>query len=306
MVEQPLVTVAIPTWNREASLRSALKSVLEQDYPRIQVLVGDNASTDGTMSIRDDLAGDPRVEWIRHATNIGPIANFERLLSAARGDYFMWLADDDRVSRGYVRRCVETLSAPNPPARVAGRAVYVRDGEVVRVERADLSQTNRCVRLLQYYREVQGNFLFYSMSTTALARVGLPLRGVPGFDWIHVARHVFLGGAITLEDVTLEMRAYARTDAAKSDHSMGAGWHRHAYKMLLIPRDVVADMLTHDVYEPLPPLKRWLLALRCGVIAFRRLSGRAYWVGAIALTLRESLPTSLYVRLRFIWRRLGR
>src|ERR1039457_3247150 len=117
-----LVTVAVPTFNRAALLRRALQSVLCQDYEHLEVLVGDNASQDETYLVHEALHDDSRVHWMRHKTNLGAPNNFEVLLQEAQGHYFMWLADDDYLSPGYISRCVKRLSEPNAPRHVIGRS----------------------------------------------------------------------------------------------------------------------------------------------------------------------------------------
>src|SRR5581483_7663062 len=65
----PLVTIAIPTYNRAASYLP-LPSALDQTYPDIEVMVSDNASSDGTAALVSGVR-DPRLRYLRHAVNIG-------------------------------------------------------------------------------------------------------------------------------------------------------------------------------------------------------------------------------------------
>lgn len=50
-IEQPLVSVCIITYNQKKFLRECIESVLAQDYPNIEIIVGDDASTDGTQEM---------------------------------------------------------------------------------------------------------------------------------------------------------------------------------------------------------------------------------------------------------------
>lgn len=92
----PLVSIGLPVFNGAPYVGGALEALLRQDHQRLELIVSDNASTDDTESICRDLAArDERVRYHRNPENLGPGANFLRVLSLARGDYFMWAAHDD-------------------------------------------------------------------------------------------------------------------------------------------------------------------------------------------------------------------
>jgi glycosyltransferase involved in cell wall biosynthesis len=111
----PLVTVGVPVRNGARFVREALDSALAEDYPNLEILISDNASTDDTEAIgREYAARDRRVRYWRNPENIGAVGNFGRVLAEARGIYFTWLACDDILShRDYVSRTVAYLEA-NP------------------------------------------------------------------------------------------------------------------------------------------------------------------------------------------------
>lgn len=295
-----LVTVAIPTFNRAVLLRRALQSVLSQDYEHLEVLVGDNASEDETYLVHETLGCDPRVRWIQRETNLGPISNFEGLLQEATGHYFIWLADDDYLSPGYISRCVKRLSEPNAPRNVVGRAVLRRDGILVRTESFRYLDADPSKRVLAFYRTVRANSLFYSMSTTDRAREVLPLMRSLSCDWVHVARHLFLGTAEYLDDVTLTVALHGRSDLGVK---LPPDWYRHAYKMFFITSDSARDVFTHPVYAGLPLNQRRVLAIRCAVNTFLHLCSREAFFCAIAMTLQRILPRRSYQWVQRTWRR---
>jgi glycosyltransferase involved in cell wall biosynthesis len=70
----PLITIAIPTFNRFQLLKSAIDSALNQTYPNIEVLVCDNASTDLTEFMVGQCT-DPRLRYVRHTENVGIVEN---------------------------------------------------------------------------------------------------------------------------------------------------------------------------------------------------------------------------------------
>ena len=98
-MNEPLVSIGIPTYNRPQLLARALESVARQDYPNLAVTVADNATPGSeTGEVVESFRGRiVNLQYHRHPSNIGALANFQFLLDGAQGEYFMWLADDDLV-----------------------------------------------------------------------------------------------------------------------------------------------------------------------------------------------------------------
>jgi glycosyltransferase involved in cell wall biosynthesis len=109
-VPAPLVSIGLPVRNGERHIGDAVRSVIDQDFDRLELLISDNASTDGTAELCHEFCrSDPRVRYYRNAQNIGLVPNFNSVLHVARGTYFKWIGDDDRLERSYVSRCVDVL-----------------------------------------------------------------------------------------------------------------------------------------------------------------------------------------------------
>jgi GT2 family glycosyltransferase len=110
MSHQPLVTFMIATRNRVGELAKTLASCFEQDWPAIEIIVVDDASTDGTSEMVKSRF--PQVELIRHEKNQGSIVSRNRILEHAKGKYVIGLDDDSRfISPDGCRRVVERLEA---------------------------------------------------------------------------------------------------------------------------------------------------------------------------------------------------
>lgn len=107
---KPLVSIGMPVYNGERYIRQALDSLLAQDYEHFELIVSDNASTDGTWEICQEYAArNRRLQCYRNETNLGSVANFNRLFELSSGKYFMWAAHDDLWDRIYVRKCLHML-----------------------------------------------------------------------------------------------------------------------------------------------------------------------------------------------------
>ncbi|MEO1543395.1 MAG: glycosyltransferase family 2 protein [Pseudomonadota bacterium] len=108
--QSPRVTIGVPVYNGDAYLAEALDSILNQTFTDFEVIISDNASTDGTEQIcRDYAARDDRVRYIRQEKNLGAAPNFNLLVPIARGEYFKWAASDDLIAPEFLNYCVEAL-----------------------------------------------------------------------------------------------------------------------------------------------------------------------------------------------------
>lgn len=93
----PTISVIVPVYNKEAYLRACVDSILAQTYRRLEVILVDDASTDGSGAICDEYARtDERVQVI-HQENGGPTAACAAGMQAASGDYYMFVDSDDYV-----------------------------------------------------------------------------------------------------------------------------------------------------------------------------------------------------------------
>ena len=101
------VTVAIPTYNRKALLRTTIESVLNQNGVSFEAIVFDNASTDGTSEMVESF--DPRLRIELSPTNVGLIGNFNRALSAGTAPLLTVLHDDDVLLSGSLALRAELL-----------------------------------------------------------------------------------------------------------------------------------------------------------------------------------------------------
>ena len=94
--EKPLVSIVIPSRNRCNLLPRAVRSVLNQTYRNIEVIIVDDASTDGTpRAIRELSEQDQRVRGLRNDQPLGGGAARNVGIQAARVKYIAFLDDDD-------------------------------------------------------------------------------------------------------------------------------------------------------------------------------------------------------------------
>lgn len=107
----PKVSIVIPTYNRKNMLAEALNSALDQDYPNLEIIVTDNASTDGTQELMIRYAKDIRVQYTRHEKNMGAGFNFTNgYTNLATGEYVLLLNDDDYlIDNSYISKAIDLI-----------------------------------------------------------------------------------------------------------------------------------------------------------------------------------------------------
>ena len=177
----PRVVIGIPAHQSEPFLPETLNAVAAQDWPELEIVLSDDASTDTTLAIcRDFARRDRRARVQRHARRVGWIANYNSLLAHATGDYFLWVPHDDLYEPGYVRALVGRLEA-RPDAVLAFSAALAIDaagravGDGWRRAPALGAETPRRRRALAYLRWTEREkFLPFRgvIRTAALRRVG--------------------------------------------------------------------------------------------------------------------------------------
>ena len=94
MTEKSLVSVVIPTYRRHELLRVCLRSVVDQTYPNLEILVCDDGDEATTAAVVEEFA-DPRVTYVPRRPHLGMHGNVFEGLRAASGDYLIKIDDDD-------------------------------------------------------------------------------------------------------------------------------------------------------------------------------------------------------------------
>lgn len=184
---KPLVSIGIPAYNAEKTVDACIKSVLNQTYRNIEIIISDNCSSDSTVAICRKYARlDTRISLVVQEENIGPVANFDLVLSKSTGTYFMWLAADDFKSPDFIDVNLEFLQknpdylASTCPNRFDTPVSENHDWEMLSLEG---EQKFRIVTFLSNAARSHG--LFYSLFRTDILRK-YPWLGINflAWDWL--------------------------------------------------------------------------------------------------------------------------
>lgn len=123
---EPLVSILIPVYNREKIVSRAIDSALAQTYRNIEIIVCDNASTDGTWSVlRKYAEKESRVRIFRNETNVGPVRNWQECLKHALGKYGKFLWSDDEILPSFTQIMVDAMEN-NPRCGFAYSCVDIK------------------------------------------------------------------------------------------------------------------------------------------------------------------------------------
>jgi len=102
----PLVSVIIPVYNQEKYIQECVESVINQDYKKIEIIVVDDGSTDGTADILKSF-GD-QIKYIRQE-NQGPAASVNTGIKTSKGSLICWFGSDDVYMTNKISEQVDFL-----------------------------------------------------------------------------------------------------------------------------------------------------------------------------------------------------
>lgn len=137
-MQYPLVSVLIPAYNHEKFVRDTLLSVLEQDYPNLELLVLDDGSTDNTFEILTSLkpAFKKKFKRVEVSTqqNAGTAQTLSRLVDRCHGKYIIVCASDDIMLPDCIQKQVAMLEAEDSLVQTLPDNIFIApDGK--RLER---------------------------------------------------------------------------------------------------------------------------------------------------------------------------
>lgn len=283
MATHPLVSIGVPVYNGEHGVARALETLLAQDYPNFELMVCDNASTDGTQAICERFARqDARVKYTRNEANIGANGNFLKLLHMARGEFFMWAACDDGWAPGFVSAMVADLQK-RPRAAVTFCAIDCvnEDGSPLhtirfRTESGQTPDQLSCLELFKRIQYGEAHYLYlYGLFRTAFLQRAMPkmLPQVPSMD-VHLLAEIALTTRFGFVDQVLHTRTIHPRPAYKRYPT--EEYARLAREGVWTPQAELAFLREYIWKSPLVPLHRKVLALawlRCRHWDLRKLPG---------------------------------
>jgi glycosyltransferase involved in cell wall biosynthesis len=257
----PRATVGIPVYNGEKYLPAALASVREQDEPDIEIVISDNASTDGTEAIcRAAAAEDPRIRYHRQEVNRGGAWNFNHLVELASTPYFTWAAADDIRRPEFVRRCLEVFAASDPSTVLVYPRTRIIDAEGRITE--DLNDADLACdeptphQRMRHFLTAQAAHIFYGLHRTEVLRSTRGIRPVVGNDMVLLAELACRGPFALVPEQLFWQRRHAEQFSAQGQAQVA--WHapRASVRFAFPHTKVSVELLRGVASSDLPPGER--------------------------------------------------
>jgi glycosyltransferase involved in cell wall biosynthesis len=226
---RPALTIGLPVYNGEDYLQIALDSVQAQSFSDWELVLADNASTDGTADICHAAAGgDRRIRYLPSPVNRGSAWNWNRCVAEASAPRFQWLCHDDALACESAAHLVEALDAAGPDVVGAypDTLLIDADGRVTGpyVDPLDLSPGQPHCRLESIMTQLELiNPLFGVFRTDALKSTRL-MQGFARADTVLLVELFLRGRAVKIHE---ELFLRRRHDAASMvAHTTAGGLDR--------------------------------------------------------------------------------
>lgn len=187
------LTVGIPTFNGAPFIAEAINSVVECLSPdqltRVDILVSDNASSDGTAQIVEEyvLRYPTLVTLRRNESNIGFDANVDAIFRSARGDYVHILGDDDFVMQGALSSVFRVLDRHPDVGVIVGQVTFLDIASGVRSPGKTYERDATCDGDSFFQLTEWGTAAVSSLIIRRSDWLTQPLSRYVGGHWIHVA-----------------------------------------------------------------------------------------------------------------------
>ena len=155
--EPPLVSIITPSFNQARYLETTIKSVLEQDHPRLEYIIVDGGSTDGSVDIIKKYAG--QLAWWVSEKDKGQTDAINKGFARANGEVLAWINSDDTYNARAVSSAVKYLTEHPQGALVYADCNFINAAGQV-IGKFNSAQTNYR-RLRQGYVHIPQQTVFF-------------------------------------------------------------------------------------------------------------------------------------------------
>ena len=200
------VSVGVPVYNGAKTLRRAVECILEQTHPVVRIHISDNASTDGTAEVCQELLKEhANITYTRQPATTRPADNFRPVLKQASTEYFMWVAADDEVHPEFVERTFAVLDKDPSLVACAVQVKFVAPDGTERLAAGTYPLSGDVVtNLATYLSKPTDNSRLYALYRTAALQQAFPPKSFHAYDWAVSAGSLLHGKHAELEQVLLE------------------------------------------------------------------------------------------------------
>jgi len=233
---RPRVSLALPVYNGEKFIAEAISSILNQDYDNYELIITDNASTDGTERIcREFAARDERIRYVRNERNLGAGPNHNLGFKLSSGEYFKWCAADDRISKDFLSSCVSILDKNSDVVLVYGTTQSIdEDGRSIPLVgdmMCEPQESDGPARRFQKHLTDKGtNFEIVGVFRSDALRKTTLQRPYYSSDRAVVSEIALLGRLVYVPDIIFYNREHPDRSLNISDRRVRAAWQDTSLK----------------------------------------------------------------------------
>ena len=270
--ERDKVTVVIPVYNEERFLREALESVVEQVDC---VIIGDNASTDGTEAIcREFVEKYSHIVYFRNEKNVGSAENFNLCYERVTTEFCFHMGGHDLVPENYVAELKKTLSScPESIAAFAPVREFYDDYPDnyrlfdLEIFRREIQNDDPLVRAAHFFSEGNCSIVYGLFRSNVFCGEMRNFQPIAGCDVVFLFSALLRGKMVFSDNTFFLMRnVHAKLVGSESlsasmERIVGEGRFQHAgYDLRPMIRAILSQVQKH-VKNPSDDQKRYICAL---------------------------------------------
>lgn len=251
----PLVTIGLPVFNDATYLDEAIKSLLNQTYKNIEVIICDDASTDASFQIAQKLANeDTRIKLYKNEFNLGVTGNFNRIRSMGNGKYIILHSANDTIAPTLIEKSVKFLEE-NPSCALVTAKVLKIDTQglfdslpiqEMYYETMGLSSEESFLTVVQRFFIGDYN---YGMIRRDIIRKAQAYRWCGGPDHIFIAEIALYGGLACIDEHLRRRRVFP-SDSQNDRNFLSIRRVHHGRRIGKTVEDVFLKMkFIHMTYE---------------------------------------------------------
>lgn len=286
--DNPLVSIAIVTYNQRELLRECLESVLLQDYENLEIVIADDGSTDGTPQLMRDYEASGRAKFVLRANPINQGITLNQCLaqSACSGKYIAWMAGDDLMLPGKISKQVAFLEE-HPDYAVCYHDLDVFNSDtgltIRRYSEIDIPRSGDIRTSIEYgcFNGAVSNMVRASCQPTPPFDPRIPIAS----DWLYWIECLWSGGKIGyIDEVLGRYRRHANNITSSSVREPSL-------------KEIQDHLFTCDIVESRAPQFRREVAVRRAYIigSLRWLDGGARYREYLRLSLSHKFTLKIFV-----------
>lgn len=249
----PLVSIGVPLYNEERFLDASLASLRAQDYPNLEIILSDNASTDRTLEICErHAAEDSRIRIERSVENRGAIANFQHALDCARGDCFMWASGHDLWTPNLISKCARLLLSDANACIAFGSSQWIDAQDNPLAQTSGWTDTRGMPAIARFFTTFWGNMHpVLGLMLTAQLRACAPMRNITGADLVLLSELALNGHFVHATQATWYRREF-RVETSYQDKlkryasvkvAISKTWFQRSFPLLQLPLALIGVVL---------------------------------------------------------------